>query len=59
MRSLGVDLMEYNIDRDSGKKEELLRKTGRTSVPVIDIEGTIIRGFNPPAIQAALDRNSR
>ncbi len=59
MRSLGVDLVEYNIDRDSAKKEELRRKAGRTSVPMIDIEGTIIQGFNPDAITAALDRNAR
>ena len=59
MRSLGVDFVEYNIDKDSGKKEELQRKAGRTSVPVIDIEGTIIHGFNPDAIKAALDWNAR
>ncbi len=59
MRSLGVDAVEYNIDRDSGKKDELRRKTGRTSIPVIDIEGTVIQGFNPEAIKTALDRNAR
>ena len=59
MRSLGVDPVEYNIDKDSGKKDELRRKAGRTSIPLIDIEGTIIRGFNADAIRAALDRNAR
>ena len=59
MRSLGVDFAEYNIDKDSGKKDELRRKCGRTSVPVIDIEGTIIQGYNPDAIQAALDQHAR
>ncbi len=59
MRSLGVDLVEYDIDKDKGRREELQQKTGRTSVPVIDIEGTIIRGYNPDAIQAALDQHAR
>ena len=56
MRSLGVDAVEYNIDKDSDKKDELRRKSGRTGVPVIDVEGTIIRGFDPEEIKAALDR---
>jgi len=59
MRSLGVDFVEYDIDKDSGKKEELRRKAGRTSIPAIDIEGEIIHGYNPDAIRAALDRNAR
>ncbi len=59
MRSLGVDFVEYNIDKDKGRRDELKQKTGRTSVPVIDIEGTLIRGYNPEAITAALDRSAR
>lgn len=59
MRSLGVNFAEYDIDKDSGRKDELRRKSGRTSVPVIDVEGTIIQGYNPTAIQAALDQNAR
>ncbi len=59
MRSLGVDLVEYNIDKDSGKRDEMRRKSGSTGVPVIDVDGTILRGFNPDAIRAALDRSAR
>jgi len=59
MRSLGVDLVEYNIDKDSGRRDEMRRKSGGTGVPVIDIEGTIIRGYSASAIKAALDQNAR
>lgn len=59
MRSLGVDLVEYNIDKDSGKRDEMRKKSGGTGVPVIDVEGTIIRGFNANAIRAALDQSAR
>ncbi len=59
MRSIGVDLVEYNIDKDKSRRDELQRKVGRTSVPVFDIDGTIIQGFNQASIQAALDRGSR
>lgn len=59
MRELGVNLVEYNIDKDNGRRDEMQKKFGGTSIPVIDIEGTIVRGFNPSAIKAALDQNAR
>lgn len=60
MRSLGADLVEYNIDKDESRKEEMRQKSGGgTSVPLIDIEGTIIHGYDAAAIKAALDRNAR
>lgn len=59
MRSLGVDLVEYNIDKDSGKRDEMRRKSGGNGVPVIDVDGTILRGFNADAIKAALDRSAQ
>jgi len=59
IRSLGAVLVEYNIDKDAGKKEEMRKKSGgSSSVPLIDIDGTIIRGYSPPAIKAALDRSA-
>jgi glutaredoxin len=60
IRSMGADLVEYNIEKDKSKRDEMRQKVGGGSgVPVIDIEGTIIRGYNQGAIKAALDRNAR
>lgn len=60
IRSLGAGLIEYNIDRDPGRKAEMREKSGgSTGVPLIDIDGTIIRGYSRPAIKAALDRSAR
>jgi glutaredoxin len=59
IRSLGAGLIEHNIDRDQGKKDEMKKKSGgSTSVPLIDIDGAIIRGYNQTAIKAALDRSA-
>lgn len=57
LRSLDVDLIEYNIERDKNKREEMLGKSGgSTGVPFIDVEGTIIRGYNPDALKSAIER---
>lgn len=57
IRSLGANLVEHDIEKDEGKRDEMKRKSGGFSgVPLIDIEGTILRGFSEPAVKAALDR---
>lgn len=57
--SLGAELIEYNIDKDKSKKDEMRQKSGGgTGVPLIDINGTIIHGYNTEAIKAALDRSA-
>ncbi len=57
LRSLDVHLIEYNIERDKSKREEMLSKSGgSTGVPLIDIEGTIIKGYNPDALRGAIER---
>jgi glutaredoxin len=59
IRSTGAGLIEHNIDRDQSKKDEMKKKSGgSTAVPLIDIDGTIIRGFSQTAIKAALDRSA-
>ena len=57
LHSLDVNLIEYNIERDKSKREEMLSKSsGSTGVPLIDVEGIIIRGYNPDALKAAIER---
>ena len=57
LRSLDVNLIEYNIEKDKSKREEMLNKSGgSTGVPLIDVEGIIIRGYSPDTIRAAIER---
>lgn len=57
LNSLGVNLTEYNVDRDKARDEERIRKAGGGSgVPVIDVEGIIVRGFNTDRIKAAVEK---
>ncbi|MDX9800481.1 MAG: glutaredoxin domain-containing protein [Spirochaetia bacterium] len=49
-----VKFTEYNVASDLKKAEEMSRKSGQMGVPVIDINGKIIVGFNKPEIEKAL-----
>ncbi len=55
-RSQRVPFTEYNVASDQRKAEEMVRKSGQTGVPVIDVNGKIIVGFNRPEIEKALKR---
>jgi glutaredoxin-like YruB-family protein len=56
LASSGLTFTEYNIDKDRKKGEEMKQKSGSKAVPVIDVEGIIIRGYAPEAIQSAITR---
>jgi len=49
-----VRFTEYNIARDQRRAEEMVHKSGQMGVPVIDINGKIIVGFNQPEVERAL-----
>lgn len=49
-----IDFEERNAQLNPKYAEELLNKSGGYSVPVIDIDGTIIIGFNVKKLKEAL-----
>ncbi len=49
-----VPFTEYNVASDLRRAEEMVKKSGQMGVPVIDINGKIIVGFNLPEIEKAL-----
>jgi glutaredoxin len=52
-----VNLVEYNIDKDKSKREEMLLKSGGSrGVPLIDIEGIIVRGYGESAIKEGVEK---
>jgi glutaredoxin 3 len=57
LTSLGVSLVEYDVDADKTKRAEMLEKSGGLkNVPLIDVEGIIIRGNNQVAIRKAVEK---
>lgn len=49
-----IKFTEYNVASNHIKAEEMVKKSGQMGVPVIDINGKVIVGFNQPAIENAL-----
>lgn len=54
LKSRGVSYTEHNVAQDMRKAEEMVRKSGQMGVPVLDINGKVIVGFNRPEIDKAL-----
>jgi glutaredoxin 3 len=51
---LGVKYEDKNVEYYPTALSESVQKSGQRGIPVIDIDGTIIIGFNRPAIDQAL-----
>ena len=45
---------EFDVAADIGKRQEMLDKSHQFGVPVIDIDGKIIIGFDKPKIKQLL-----
>jgi glutaredoxin len=46
----GVVFEDFNVSSDLEKRKEMVEKSGQMGVPVIEIDGKIIVGFNKPQI---------
>ncbi len=55
-RKNNISYQDYNVASDVRKAEEMVKKSGQMGVPVIDINGKIIIGFNQPEIERAIHR---
>ncbi len=49
-----ISFIEYNVQEDRDKAQEMIQKSGQMGVPVIDIDGEIIVGFDKERIKQLL-----
>jgi len=49
-----IDFEDFDVSTDRTKAQEMIRKSGQMAVPVLDIEGEIIVGFDRERIVKAL-----
>jgi glutaredoxin 3 len=54
LQKKGIAYTEKDVERDSSAAIEAVQKSQQTGIPVIDIGGTIIIGFDRPRIDAVL-----
>ncbi|MBS2020504.1 MAG: glutaredoxin family protein [Deltaproteobacteria bacterium] len=59
LRKRGIPFVEHDIEEDPSKAKEMQEKLARAgkrggSIPVIDVRGTILVGFDPNAVEQAL-----
>ncbi|MFA6328849.1 MAG: glutaredoxin family protein [Candidatus Micrarchaeia archaeon] len=50
----GIKYEDVDVSANQARALEMLTKTGQMGVPVLDIGGQVIVGFNRPAIEDAL-----
>lgn len=49
-----IKFVAKNVNEDDRAAEEMIRKSGQRGVPVIDIDGNIVVGYDEPGIKKAL-----
>jgi glutaredoxin 3 len=57
LKQKGIDFQEFNVGENQEKAREMIEKSGQQGVPVLDINGKIIIGFDKPKIDEALGLN--
>ena len=51
-----IKFTDYNVASNQEMAKKMVEKTGQMGVPVIDIDGTIIIGFDKPKIEELLGK---
>lgn len=54
LREKGIQFKDVDVSRDTAAARDMLRRSGQMGVPVIDIAGKIVVGFDRPKIEQYL-----
>lgn len=54
LKEKGIAFAEIDVSADPAAANEMVKKSGQMGVPVIDIDGKIIVGWNKSALEEAL-----
>ena len=54
-----IKYREKNVAKNQQAREEMVKKSGQQGVPVLDINGIIIVGFDPEMIKKALKKDKK
>jgi mycoredoxin len=51
----GVEYWNRDIEQDREAASELRRKTGSTAIPVVDVDGELVRGYDQRRLEELID----
>ncbi len=54
LKEHGIKSEEFNVQEDRAAAIEMIKKSGQNGVPVIEIDGKLIVGFDEPKLREAL-----
>lgn len=54
MTEKGVEFTDIDVSTDQAKAEEMVKKSGQMGVPVIDVDGKVMVGFDKKELAEAL-----
>jgi glutaredoxin-like YruB-family protein len=54
LRKNKIKFTDVNVNEDKKAAAEMIRKTGQTGVPVIDVDGEIVKGFDEVKLKKLL-----
>jgi glutaredoxin 3 len=57
LKGKNVEFEDVNVGINQERAREMIQKSGQMGVPVLDVGGTIIIGFDRPKIEEALKKN--
>ena len=55
LKQKDIDFVEYNVASDLEARNAMVQKSGQLGVPVIDVDGNIVIGFNRARLEELLD----
>lgn len=56
LKSKNVEFEDINVKADREQKEEMMKLSGQKSVPVVNVDGKIILGFDKNAIDKYIEK---
>ncbi len=58
LKNNNVEFEDVDVSEDHAAQEEMIKKSGQMGVPVIEIDGKMIIGFDRAAVEEALKGKS-
>jgi len=55
LKEKGIEFEDLNVASDAQAREEMVKKSGQMGVPVVDIDGEIVIGFDKERISKLLN----